>query len=461
MRSGATIFAAALPLSFVVVMVVIGLLVANSLQSPQRRSAPVSLLGLVEEAVPTLHPTPMTAAPTHAFTCDLSTGYGVYQKQPRIRNESAALYYLYDYRYGLMCNGIQILFAMLEETTRDGVHRLALGKVYTSFLRALDIQLLLDYSRVTFYLNCGTLAHAARAVSAHARHSDRLNASYVNCKDSTALGFVGPALMFVTKEIMPVPAYERSRIAVMGFSHLIAHGMRPFKGLRDTAQRALDMLRVPPGNGFVLGIHRRNHENVCEDKLRNKRLWEWYVCDGSKDASALVTYTCKMRRLRSHPDCRVHPDVPKGSNCNITLNEAQTDYLLDAWPALRAAAATGQVTLFTATDSKDAAGDVALMRDHSRRVGISRSVMLAQASGACFSAHDKRQSITMLMEMWALTLADVHWGSVASTCDDLVAHWRIGIGKANHSTLPDQCYGGWYEQKVVPVAQRRPKTVSG
>jgi len=181
-------------------------------------------------------------------------------------------------------------------------------------------------------------------------------------------------------------------------------------------------------------------------------------CSHNVAVCACVCVATRARaraRAFSHPTIKVHPDIPVGSNCNITLNDTQADHLLRYWPALRAAAAGKKVSLFVATDSRDAAGDVALLRHHSPKLGVASAFTLRDSDAACFT-HPALSSIQlMMMEMWGLVLADVHWGSVWSTCDDVVAHWRIGQGRADHSSMPDECYGGWYNRSVVPVSLRR------
>ena len=63
----------------------------------------------------------------------------------------------------------------------------------------------------------------------------------------------------------------------------------------------------------------------------------------------------------------------------------------------------------------------------------------------------------MLMDSCALALADVHVGNPLSSCDTLVSHWRLALGRDAPSSFPQRCYAGFYDKKTVPEPERKPK----
>jgi len=271
----------------------------------------------------------------------------------------------------------------------------------------------------------------------------------VNCSDSTSTAFKPHSLLAFSRRLRPRKVFEKGRVSVIGFSPVVAFAALPYVGLRETVRAAVDRLRVPQSGGFLVGVHRRRHESVCIERAKHLEIAEWCALPSPRPEAHRLTHD-----ICSHPAMKVHADIPAGSNCNITLNDTEADYLLRHWPALRAAASAKQVSLFVATDSRDAAGDAALLRHPSPKLGVASAFTLAQADAACFKHAALSDTQLMLMDMWALVLADVHWGSVWSTCDDIVVHWRIGQRRADYSSAPNECYAGWYNRTVVPASMR-------
>jgi len=222
---------------------------------------------------------------------------------------------------------------------------------------------------------------------------------------------------------------------VAGFSDLVAYGSRPYRGVVTTVASVVAAQR-DLGNeakGVVLGVHRRYQEGLCPRRIGQYRFHE---CHPSAGAAS--------------------PDVPLGTYCNVTLNATQAAFYLEHSSALAAGAASKAVVLFLATDYQDYNGDVAILQGHSSRMGIVRTAQLQRIDAGCFNARALSWRM-MLMDSWALALADVHVGNPLSSCDTLVSHWRVALGRDAPSSFPQRCYAGFYDKKTVPEPERKPK----
>mmetsp|Transcript_25761 Transcript_25761/g.61027 ORF Transcript_25761/g.61027 Transcript_25761/m.61027 type:complete len:108 (+) Transcript_25761:159-482(+) len=60
------------------------------------------------------------------------------------------------------------------------------------------------------------------------------------------------------------------------------------------------------------------------------------------------------------------------------------------------------------------------------------------------STFPNRDSNTMQVQAWMMTLSEVHYGNPLSSIDYIINHWRRG-----KPTRPEECYGG-YHSNVEP-----------
>jgi len=363
------------------------------------------------------------SATSSPFGCIVRESFGLYTPASSVM--PVKVNFLADYEFGQTCNAVQIVSIAIDMSMKSSSKAVAFGPWYSRHLRALDIDYLQNFTKMNFMLDCKTI-----------------NGTWVSCDDSTARGFLKNQLYPIATTLDPAGIYHTNRSAVAGFIPLIAYGIRPYAGLRLQVEKSMRTIREQGPNGaLIIGVHRRWQEGLCPKRMPQYRFHECHPADGDQALS-----------LGLSPN----PDVPQGTYCNITFNDAQAEYMLSHSPALSAAAAAKKVILLLSTDGQMPSGDDAILHHSSPKLGIEKSLRLHELDTNCYNAR-KLSWRMMLVESWALTISDIHVGNPLSSCDSLIVHWRISLGLAKYSSFPLKCYEGFYDQTMVPVASRKPK----
>jgi hypothetical protein len=338
-----------------------------------------------------------------------------------------------DNNWGQTCNKVHLLAGALWRvrneylTTSTDRVILFLGKEISDVVLSLDLEALNTFDqRCQIRLYC---LHHVQANASVCEYQISENKIIRASKKTQA------QIIFEAKDL-----FWKFGPSKLGFMQIIAQNLIPSKSIREHVERLIQTYKGRT-RGLLVGIHRRGMDQQCYQWMADPhefdchRSGEWLIHPMKLHRAY---YQAKQASLRWKPEDLLLQN-PYLAACNYTMDKTQLG-LLRSNVLLNK---NHQPILgILATDGQDIAGDVALRENLLfNEIFTPNSRPISNKQSCSSNPH-----IAMISDMYALALADLHFGNPLSSCDVLVVHWRKNLGHQINSSYPIDCYNGFYRE---------------
>jgi hypothetical protein len=338
--------------------------------------------------------------------------------------------------WGQLCNKITMIAGAMRATSNTSI--LALQPSFAQAAWTLDLKKFSSRNRAILmdcelcgdelYMRCGHAIIQGKIYQVHERV------------------FKG------TWRLRAVQLFAGARPSAIGYYKEIVENIQPMPYLKKLIEYYYETQFRPsiPENFKSIGMHRRFMDNLCYQYAKDKgqyncRLQQNTVQQINGYARAVERGEFQQSFLKSRQFIdidsnltRLEDKYPIVVSCNYTLEKAQRDIINRTWNVLE----HYPFKLVLADDKQTPRGRKQLFDSLEELNSGNAFEFDTMDNPTCFA---KRKYHSMLAEMIALSMTDYHMGTMVSSCDDIIALWRIGKGKAAGSSYPGFCYDAYYQ----------------